>query len=224
LLDHPFKVPRYFQVIIGLVLQWISVLSFLGFRSLSSRQRVVKSAVNAWHLLVRLLISIQQAVTSTMAYTAEAGAAILTFILENVIGQAPGSPIHQSLEEEGIDTISSLLTLTEQDINTLAYTSDGKQARLHKGAKGLIRLIIAYIRNFQDDPDFNLITEYKKLTREGFESFRLTHLSVPPRALRPLCHQRLSSLQHPSCRPSIVVVPLNFFVAPSSGIQHSSRL
>ena len=104
-------------------------------------------------------------------YSAEVGAIILKYLLEDVAGQPDDSRIHMALSEEGVDSVSSLLTLTEQDINTLAYTSEGKQVKLHKGAKGLLRLLIAYVRNSQEEPEFNLLNDYPKLDQDGFESF-----------------------------------------------------
>ncbi len=116
-----------------------------------------------------------------MKYSAAVGATILTYLLEDVAGQPQGSPVHLALSEEGVDSVSSLLTLTEQDINTLAYTSEGKAVKLHKGAKGLIRLLIAYVRSFQDDQEFNLLVDYRKLDRDSFESFRL-NIPITPSA------------------------------------------
>jgi hypothetical protein len=114
-----------------------------------------------------------------MKYTTKVGVTILQYLIEDVVCQPPGSPIRLALAEEGVDHVSTLLILTEQDINTLVYTSDGKQLKLQKGAKGLIRLLIAYIRKLQNDDGFNLLDDYRKLDRNGFEFYRLNTPITP---------------------------------------------
>lgn len=106
-----------------------------------------------------------------MKYSAAVGATILKYLLEDVAGQPEGSPLHLALSNKGVDSVSSLLTLTEQDINTLAYANEGCEVRLRIGAQGLVRSLIAYVRNFQKEQGFNLLSDYDKLDRDSFESF-----------------------------------------------------
>jgi hypothetical protein len=126
------------------------------------------------------------------------------------------------LVSSNVDTVSSLLTLTEQDISTLVDTSHGKHLKLHKGAKGLIHLLIDYIRNLQDDDGFNSLEDYRKLDCDGFE---FSHLNTP---ITPSDFPSPINLPPPFKSP-VPLMPserqnaIELFFLPSSGTLPSSR-
>jgi hypothetical protein len=116
---------------------------------------------------------------SILQYTDLYGANVLKHLLDDVAGLPSDSPIRTALVEEGITTVVNLLNLLDEDINTLSYFDGADMRLLHKGARSMLCLLIAYIRKFQADPQFDLLVDYTQLNSTGFAYFRIQEPPTP---------------------------------------------
>jgi hypothetical protein len=122
---------------------------------------------------------------SLSEYTDSYGATVLDHLLGMVAHLQADSPICLAFIEDGISTVLDLLSLTEEDINNLEYSDGFDRRSLHKGNKGLVCILIAYIRKLQENPDFDILVDYSTVSSNGFAYYR-AHEPLSPLPPSPM--------------------------------------
>ena len=95
------------------------------------------------------------------------GQAALSYLIENVLLYTPGSPVFDSLNYEGADTIIDFLNFTAQDLDGFEVF-DGSP--LPKRDKRKLKNLLKWVK-FLHNKDMS--TAWKQLTSEHFENFLL---------------------------------------------------
>jgi hypothetical protein len=94
----------------------------------------------------------------------------LTYVLENVIAN---EKVIRALNDEGIDNIISLVKLTDDAINNLAYLDPDSKIRikLKLGPIGCIKSFIHYVHFCEETNPIG--NDWKSITMEAFDQFRV---------------------------------------------------
>ena len=135
-----------------------------------------------------------------MVLTRQEAQAAFNHVLDNVIGCGDNSPLKSALQHEGFDDIFALITISDEDIDSLSYKDPSNASSfipIPGGDKNLVRIFRHYVihRNASGD----LINDnWIGITQTDFDAFR-----VDPTFLATFVEQARSSPQEPSAPVSI---------------------
>src|SRR5687767_10007925 len=121
----------------------------------------------------------------------------LEHVLQIVLKQPAGSPLHQALDHNGYGEPADFMTETDKDIDELKYPKDKKLVVIAKGHAGMLKSFknyVAYLAQ-QGTP----VIDFTCVTKEDFDLFRTS------KSFAPLPTVAVTANQPQTVRPPFVI-------------------
>ena len=118
------------------------------------------------------LAPLSPSIASAPATTREKSASMLLHLIEVVLDQLPDSPIHQSLEYEGAETLVDFLNFTEKEIDDYEV-DDG--VKLPKKDKKKLKNLLSFVKYMHKK---NNQYNWSVLTQDDLEELRICYICL----------------------------------------------
>ena len=108
--------------------------------------------------------------------------AALTHILNDVFERGDGTPLSEAMEQHGITEMLDLISLCQEDIDSLTYLDPEDTDNLVKlsiGDKNVIRTFLAYVNHRADNGD-PIGDTWTSITHDMFAEYRNGNRTTAP--------------------------------------------